>query len=42
VRVGIQSLKKEWKLYLARQAWSYCSWFLACGSFAAWGAKGEE
>jgi hypothetical protein len=42
VRVGIPSLKKEWKLFLARQAWSYCFWFLVCGPFVAQGAKGEE
>jgi hypothetical protein len=24
------------------KSWSYYFWFLVCGPFAAWGAKGEE
>jgi hypothetical protein len=42
VRVGIPSLIREWKLFLARQAWSYCILVFVCGPFAARGAKGEE
>jgi hypothetical protein len=42
VRVGIPSLWKEWKLFLARKSW--CYWFLVCvcGPFMDSGVKGEE
>jgi hypothetical protein len=42
VRVGIPSLRKEWKVFLVRQAWSYCNMVLVLGPFAAQGVKGEE
>jgi hypothetical protein len=42
VRVGIPSLKKEWKLFLARQAWSYCILVFVCGPFVAREANVEE
>jgi hypothetical protein len=42
VRVGNSSLRKEWKLFLARKAWSYCALVSFCGPFVARGDKGEE